>query len=136
LGPKAGLLKQWTLGIDPSPVWPHSDAPLIDRWVRLETATVDDEVLLASIYKIVERICAQLRRQNRSATRVRLVVQYSDGREATKTTRFQPAACWEADIYPELAKRFLSIARRVGVRGVGVLAETVPAPLEQLDFFR
>jgi DNA polymerase-4 len=134
LGGKAQLLKRWSLGIDPSPVWPQSATPLIQHWKCLETATTDDELLLGVIYAMIERVCAHLRRHDQWITVAKLFIQYADGREIARTQRFDPATCWESEIYPMLRDRFLSIDRRVRVRSVGLIGDSVAAG-RQLDLF-
>jgi DNA polymerase-4 len=131
-GVKARLLKQWSLGIDPSPVWPQSAAPMVQRWVSLDDGNIDDEVLLAVIYRIVQRICSHLRRVGQVLRSAKLIVQYADGRELAKIQRFDPPTCWESEVYPQFRERFLAIERRVRVRSIGLAGDNVPAS-KQLD---
>jgi DNA polymerase-4 len=133
VGGRAQLLKRWSLGIDPSPVWPQSAAPLIQHWNCLETASINDELLLGVIYAMSERVCAYLRRHDRSMTAAKLFIQYADGREIVRTQKFAPATSWESEIYPLLRERFLAIDRRVRVRSVGLIGDTAAA--KQLDLF-
>jgi DNA polymerase-4 len=134
IGGKARLLKQWSLGIDPSPVWPHFSAPVLDCWMCMPTAAVDTDVLLPVLYSAAEQICSSLRRQNRASKRMRLVLQYRDGYEIIKTLRFDPATRWESEVYPAVEERFLSVDRRVGMRAIGLMVECAAA-IEQLELF-
>jgi DNA polymerase-4 len=134
VGGKAQVLKLWSLGIDPSPVWPQAAAPLIQRWMCLETATADDDLLLAVIDAMVARICSHLRRHDQSMTAAKLLIQYTDDREVVRAERFDPATCWESEIYPALRERFLSIERRVRVRSIGLIGVSAAAA-RQLDLF-
>lgn len=66
VGGKARLLKQWAIGIDPSPVWPEAEQPVFDLCHLFETDEIDDDLLLAAVYRLLERVCKTARRHSRS----------------------------------------------------------------------
>jgi DNA polymerase-4 len=135
LGGKARLLKQWAVGIDPSPVWPEAEQPVFELCHLFETDEIDDDLLLGVVYRLLERVCKTARRHNRSFNSIRLALQYSDGHEITKTRTWGHASCLESQIYPGLQELFLSIKRRVRLRRIRLTAQIAANVPTQLDLF-
>lgn len=135
LGGKARLLKQWALGIDPSPVWPEAEQPVFDLCHLFEIDEIDDDRLLGVVYRLVERVCKTARRHNRSLNSILLALQYSDRHEITKVRKCDPPSCLESQIYPRLEELFLSIRRRVRVRRIRLTAQVITKMAMQLDLF-
>jgi DNA polymerase-4 len=135
VGGKARLLKQWAKGIDPSPIWPESQTPLLGLSHTFDGDEIDDSSLLTVSYRLLERICNDLRRQNRSVTRVALTLGYADGLQICKTRKCWPPSCFESEIYPVVEDLFFSINRRVRVRRILLNVDAMPAATTQLDLF-
>ena len=136
LGPQARLLRQWALGIDPSPVWPPVRRPSLEVSHILDTDEVDDDRLLGLLYSLLERLCQKLRRQLQACRRLTLTLGHSDGIEITKHQTFNPGTYWEADIYPRLQQLFIrSFQRRVRLRSVRIGAEALGIVEKQLSLF-
>ena len=135
IGGKARLLKQWALGIDPSPVCPESKTALRVISHTFDSDQIDDNALLAVSYRLLERICNDLRRENRSLSGVTLLLDYTDGRQMSKRRQCLPPSSFESEIYPVLEDLIFSVNRRVRVRRVGLNVDAVPSTTTQLDLF-
>jgi DNA polymerase-4 len=135
LGGKARLLKQWAVGIDPSPVWPEAEQPIFDFCHLFEIDEIDDDLLLAAVYRLLERVCKTARRHSRSLNSILLALQYSDGHEIIKARTCDPPSCLESQIYPALEEPFFSIRRRVRIRRIRLTARTIIKLATQLDLF-
>ena len=84
-GATAGLLHNWALGIDPSPVRPPIAQPAIERSISLDPDEVDDQLLLGRLYGLLEHLCTTLRQQRRVCRRLTLTIRHSDHHEADRT---------------------------------------------------
>jgi DNA polymerase-4 len=135
IGGKARLLKQWAIGIDPSPIWPESKTPLLGLSHIFDGDEIDDNVPLTVSYRLLERICHDLRRQNRSLSGVTLTLVYGDGLQISKRRKCWPPSCFESDIYPVVEDLFFSIKRRVRVRRIVLNVDVMPRATTQLDLF-
>ncbi len=78
IGPPAGLLHDWALGIDPSPVHPPIAQPMIERSLHLDPDEVDDRLLVGLLYRLSEQICAMLLEQQRMCRHISLTVRHSN----------------------------------------------------------
>jgi DNA polymerase-4 len=136
IGGKARLLKQWAVGIDPTPIWSDGDRPSLEIYHSFQSDEIDDDLLLSSLYRQLEKLCNILRRASRRLRSITLILHYSDGQQIIKRKKFLPASCLEYEIYPRLQELFLSVNRRVRVRRIGLNADPAAATAEQLDLFR
>jgi DNA polymerase-4 len=134
-GSKAQLLKQWSVGIDPSPVWRDSAMPLFEIFHTLGKDEIDDAILLNICYQLLERLCSNMRTQNRWLKEITLVLQYSDGREIRTRNKFVTASRAESTIYPALQNLFLSVNRRVRIRRIGLIGHPSKIELAQIELF-
>jgi DNA polymerase IV len=135
IGGKTALLKQWSVGVDPSPVCPEGSQKGFAISQSLMTDEIDDHRLLPILYRLLEKLCDRLRKQNRLLISVTLMLSYSDGREFQKRQRLSAATDLESEIYPILQQLFFSINRRVRVRSLGLQFETARSPGAQLKLF-
>jgi len=136
LGQEAIRLHDWALGIDPSPVLPRAQQPRLETALTLEPDEVDDDRLLGLLYGLLERLCRELRRQQRICRRLALSLRYSDHVQARGRHPVQPGSQWEVDLFPHLSALLARLfRRRVRVRALAIGAEAL-APLEdQLHLF-
>lgn len=136
LGREAIRLHDWALGIDPSPVLPRAQQRRLEAALTLESDEVDDDRLLGLLYGLLERLCRELRRQQRICRRLALSLRYSDHVQAGGRHPVQPGSQWEVDLFPHLSALLARLfRRRVRVRALAVGAEAL-APLEdQLHLF-
>jgi DNA polymerase-4 len=117
LGRQASLVHQWALGIDPTPVWPPASRPSLEVSHSFSPHEIDDGVLLAVLYSLLERLCRRLRLGGRTCRRIKLNLMHRHGVEIAKQRVLDRSTCWEADVYPYLQELFFrSFKRRVRIR--------------------
>lgn len=93
-GRRAASIWDVLRGIDPSPVRPVGSAsPAIAAYWHFGDDSNDSAVVENALYILAEQIGWQLRRQRLAARRIRITVDYSDGRRCTG----RAAACATAD---------------------------------------
>ncbi|MGH7768780.1 MAG: DNA polymerase Y family protein [Candidatus Binatia bacterium] len=136
VGPRSRLMQQWAVGFDPTPVWPRSSRPSLEVSHTLNPDEVDDEMLLALLYGLLEKLCRRLRFQQRLCRSVNLDLVQSDGWENSKRAVLERASHWEGDIYPRLEPLFFrAFQRRVRVRKMTLRAEALENAEKQLALF-
>ena len=115
-GRHANLLHAWAHGVDPS---------------RLDTHR-----LHGLLYGLLERLCSDLRHQQRQCHQLTIRLQYCDDVEVEKSQSVNPGTFWEVDLVQYVSKLFARcFQRRVRVRVLTLLAGH-PLPLaEQLTLF-
>lgn len=123
------------MGLDTSPVWPQAAAAAYELWQTIDSDEIDDDPIVGSLYSSVEKLSANLRRQNRCTEEVSLIVQYSDGYEIRKKARLVAPSDLESTIFAAVQALFLSTDRRVCVRRLGVSLSAMRQPGEQLSLF-
>jgi DNA polymerase-4 len=135
-GASAGLLHNWALGIDPSPVRPPIEQPAIERSIRLDPDEVDDQVLLGRLYGLLENLCGTLRQQRRVCRRMRLTIWHSDHHEQVAQETLLRGTYWEADLQPVLTRLFARcFRRRIRLHRMTVRIDHLEPPAEQLSLF-
>lgn len=135
-GAAAGSLRNWALGIDPSPVRPQVEQPAIQRSIRLDPNEVDDQLLLGRLYQLLEQLCATLRQQRRVCRRLQLAIQHSDHHEQIAQQMLSRGTYWEADLQPVLTRLFARcFRRRVRLQRMTLQADHLEPPAEQLSLF-
>jgi DNA polymerase-4 len=136
IGPAAGLLHDWALGIDSSPVRPPIAQPVIERSVRLDPDEVDDRHLLSRLYELLEHLCMTLRQQRRVCRQLSLVVRHSDHVERAAHETLAYSTYWESDLKPALTRLFVRcFRRRVRLARMTLQVAQLGAPAEQLSLF-
>jgi DNA polymerase-4 len=136
LGPRAALIHRWARGIDLSPVLPPARQPRLEVVQTLEPDELDDERLLGRLSSLLERLCRELRRQQRICERLTLTLRHSDHVETARTGALIPGTHWEVDMEPCLKTLFARcFRRRVRVRRLALDAEALGAPDTQLSLF-
>jgi len=104
--------------------------------VTLDPDELDDGRLLGHLYGVLERLCRELRQQQRVCHRLTLTVRYSDQVEITRCQRLNAGTAWEAELSPHLTTLFARcVRRRVRVRMMTVGAEALALPDGQLLLF-
>jgi len=135
-GKAAGLLHDWALGIDPSPVRPTVAQPVIERSLRLDPDEVDDQILLGRLYGMLERLCATLREQRRVCRHLSLTIRHSDHVEHEARHTLPQGTYWEADLEPVLTRLFYRcFRRRVRLTRMTLTVTRLEPPAEQLALF-
>jgi DNA polymerase-4 len=135
-GTSATLLKNWALGIDPSPVHPPAVQPMIEQTLALDPDEMDDPLLLGRLYGLLEALCATLRQQQRVCRRLRMSLRHSDHVERSAHERLPHGTCWETDLQPVLNRLFYRcLRRRVRVTRLTLQMDRLELPAEQLSLF-
>lgn len=135
-GAAAGLLHDWALGIDPSPVSPRVEQPVIEQSIILDPDDIDDQLILGRLYRLMEQVCATLRQQRRVCRRLSLAVRHSDQAERAAQQTMQQGSYWEADLQPVLAQLFFKcFRRRVRLQRLTLRVDRLEPPAEQLSLF-
>jgi DNA polymerase IV len=136
-GATAGLLHDWALGIDPSPVRPPVEQSLIEQSLALHPDEVDDQLLLGRLYGLLEHLCAALRLQRRVCRRLLLAIRHSDHHEQVAHQMLRHGTYWEADLRPVLVRLFIRcFQRRVRLQRMTLQVDHLQPPAEQLSLFQ
>lgn len=136
LGTAAGVLHDWAMGIDHSPVRPSLEQPLIEQSLTLNPDEIDDQLMLGRLSQLIERICAILRQQRRVCKRLSLALRHSDHVERMAQHILPHGTYWEADLQPLLVQLFARcFRRRVRLQRIIVRAECLEPLAEQLKLF-
>ncbi|MCS6303326.1 MAG: hypothetical protein H8K07_06640 [Nitrospira sp.] len=137
IGPPAGLLHDWAMGIDPSPVHPPIAQPMMERSIPLDPDEVDDRLLLGRLYRLLGQLCAALRQQQRMCRHISLTVRHSDHVEQTAQETLPHGTYWEIDLQPVLTALFYRcFRRRVRLTRSMLQVGRLESPARQLSLFK
>ncbi len=122
LGVFGGQLAAFARGIDGRPVGPPGEAKSISRETTFSSDTLDKEFLLATLYKLVERVGADLRANDRLARSVTLKLRYDDFTTVTRSATFKQGIDADQAIFETGQKLLLAAlnARKQPVRLIGI----------------
>lgn len=135
-GAAAGLLHDWALGIDHSPVRPPVEQLVIEQSITLDPDEIDDQLILGRLYRLIEQVCVTLRQQRRVCRRLSLAVRHSDHAEQAAQQTLPHGTCWEADLQPVLVQLFgRCFRRRVRLQRLTLRVDRLEPPAEQLSLF-
>ena len=134
---RARLLYEAVRGIDPSPVLPvgqKSTQVIADH--EFGTDTNDAHTLQSVLYRLVEQVGGRLRKRRRTARRIAIVLDYSDGMRRARQVAGRPATANDLILF-ELARRALQLAwmRRVRIRHLRLICDRLIFPPAQLELF-
>jgi DNA polymerase-4 len=136
-GARALFLYQTARGIDPSPVLAVGHkAPKVIADHEFGNDTNDKSSLESVLYRLVEQIGDRLRRRRRTARRVAVILDYSDGMRCVRQRAARPATANDLTLF-QLARRTLRLAwqRRVRIRHVRLICDRLTFPPAQLELF-
>jgi len=135
-GREAYVIHQRAIGIDPTPVYPPRTEPTVAEEVTLPQDENDDERLLGTLYRLVERCSHRLRGRSLSPSKAGLVFRYTDQEEVRRQVQLPRAGFWNFELYEPLAQVFLKACRRrVRVRFMKVWFRDFSPPSPQLPLF-
>jgi len=136
-GSRSGSLYNAVRGIDPSPVLPVGQKPPV---VVADHAFADNTnhvaVVQGALYGLAERAGADLRKRWLTTRRIKIFLDYSDGRRVTRQAVAHPATANDFRLFV-LAKRALERAwtRRVGIRHLRLICDRLTYPPAQMALF-
>jgi DNA polymerase-4 len=124
-------------GIDPSPVLPVGQTPPVvvaDHEFADNTNPV--AVVQGALYGLAERAGANLRKSRLTARRIKVFLDYSDGRRITRQAVAHPATANDFRLF-FLAKSVLERVwtRRVGIRHLRLICDRLTYPPAQMALF-
>ncbi len=134
---RARLLYEAVRGIDPSPVLPVGQKPpQVTADHEFGTDTNDVHTLESVLYRLVEQAGARLRNRRRTARRIAIVLDYSDGMRRARQVAARPATANDLTLFG-LARRALQLAwmRRVRIRHLRLVCDRLVFPPAQLELF-
>ncbi len=135
-GRQAQVIHERALGIDPTPVYPLSKAPVIAEEVTLSQEETDDPRLLGHLHRLVERCSFRMRKQGLIPRKVGLLIQYADHVEAGGRLQLPRPGCQDDDLYSPLEHLFFKRrTRRVRVGFIRAWFWEFSRPDPQLTLF-
>ena len=135
-GRQACLIHQRALGIDPTPVYPAFERPIVGEEITLPQDENDDQKLLGALYRLVEKCSHRMRIIARFPRKAGLLIRYSDQIETRRQINLPHLSFWDFDLYCPLEKLFSKACnRRVRVRFIRVWFWDFSLKSSQLSFF-
>ncbi|MBW1706070.1 MAG: DNA polymerase IV [Deltaproteobacteria bacterium] len=135
-GRQAFVIHQRALGIDPAPVCPATEKPVVSEDVTLAQDENDDEKLLGTLYGLVEKCALKMRKRALFPRKAGLLIRYSDQMEIKRQIKLSLTSFWDFDLYPPLESLFLNACkRRVRVRFIRVWFWDFSCSSGQLSLF-
>ncbi|MCF8083265.1 MAG: DNA polymerase IV [Deltaproteobacteria bacterium] len=145
-GPRAPVIRQRALGIDPTPVYCPPQKPLMSEAVTLPGDENDDVRLLRSLFRLVERCAYRMRKRGLVPGKAGLLVRYADQKEMRRRIPLSLAPCMDLashdvdfgdpDLYHPLESLFFQMCRRrVRVRLIKVWFWDFGGKQQQLPLF-
>ena len=124
-------------GIDPSPVLPVGQKlPVVVVDHEFDSDTNHVAVVEGALYGLAERAGADLRKQRLTARRIKILLDYSDGRRVARQAVANPATANDFRLFVP-AKIALDRAwtRRVGIRHLRLICDRLTYPPAQMALF-
>ena len=136
-GKRSQVLYEAVRGIDPSPVLPvNQKQPQISAGHSFGNDTNDTAMVTGTLYRLVEQVGAELRRQRIAARRAAIILDYSDGGRIVRQAAVRPATANDFHLFAA-ARLALSRAwlRRVRIRNLRLLCDRLTYPPAQRRLF-
>ena len=124
-------------GVDPSPISPVGQKqPLLIADYDFGNDTNDVSVMEGALYQLVEKAGADLRERRLTARRVKIILDYSDGKRVVRRASAHPATANDFRLFAA-AKRALERAwrRRVRIRHLRLICDRLIYPPAQIGLF-
>jgi DNA polymerase-4 len=120
-GRQSFVIHQRALGIDPTPVCPAPEKPMVSEEVTLAQDENDDQKLLGTLYGLVEKCALGMRKRALFPAKAGLLIRYSDQMEVRRQIKLSLSSFWDFDLYTPLETLFLNACkRRVRVRFIRI----------------
>jgi len=136
-GNRGHILYNVVRGIDPSPVLPvGQEHPMVSLDHTFGNDTNMTTSVEGALYRLVEKAGADLRKRRLTAKRIRIVLDYSDGRRITRQATADPATANDFRLFA-VAKTALEGAwkRRVRIRHLRLICHRLTYPPAQIALF-
>jgi DNA polymerase-4 len=136
-GSRSSSLYHAVRGIDPSPVLPVGQKlPVVVADHEFADNTNHAAVVEGTLYGLAERAGADLRKQRLTPRRIKILLDYSDGRRVARQAVANPATANDFRLFV-LAKIALERAwtRRVGIRHLRLICDRLTYPPAQMALF-
>ncbi|MBW2615836.1 MAG: DNA polymerase IV [Deltaproteobacteria bacterium] len=135
-GRQAFVIHQRALGIDPTPVCPAPEKPMVSEEFILAQDENDDQKLLGTLYGLVEKCALRMRKRAIFPGKAGLLIRYSDHMEIRRQIKLSLSSFWDFDLYTPLETLFLNACkRRVRVRSISVWFKDFSCSNGQLSLF-
>ena len=136
LGREASLVHAWARGVDSSPVLPRIQQPFVEATTTCDPDEIDIDRLEARLDDLLERVCRELRRQQRVCHKLTFEMKTRDARHLTRSHAIHPGTFWEVDLASSLYLLLRKATqRRVRIRMLTVRAEAIAPLVEQHTLF-
>ena len=124
-------------GIDPSPVLSvDQKQPMVNSDYEFGNDTNNIAVGRSILYQLVEKVAMDLRNRRMTAGRIRIILDYTDGRRIVRQAVAHPATANDLRLFP-VAKAALERVwtRRVRIRHLQLICDRLTYPPAQIELF-
>ncbi|MBS3733029.1 MAG: hypothetical protein KGY42_08985 [Desulfobacterales bacterium] len=136
-GSRAGWIHDLVHGIDPSPVRPAGEkAAKITASCEFGAGANDPASAAPAMYRVAEKIGAELRKRGKVARSLAIAIDYADGLRCFRQLGVQPPSADDITLF-EVCRALLDKAwvRRVRLRRICVICAKPVAPQVQMELF-
>ncbi len=135
-GAFAPLIHQRARGEDFSPVTPPKRRPEVSAEGFLPQAENDDTQIMAELCRLTENCGLQLRKLQRGAAELTLIIHYADGVKNTRTQNLPSPQNHDLQLYHAAAEIFDRLCtRRIRIKGMKLTCRQLGWPDQQVDLF-
>ncbi len=135
LGSNGIMIWRKANGIDNTPVEPYTEAKSISSETTFEQDTIDMEMLRSKLVRMTEKLCYELRRDERLASIITVKLRYSDFNTYTMQKQI-PYTSLDHKVRPVVEALFEKLyQRRLLIRLIGVKVSGLIQGTQQLDLF-
>jgi len=135
LGSNGIMIWRKANGIDNAPVEPYTEAKSISTETTFEQDTIDMEMLRSKLVRMTEKLCYELRRDERLASIITVKLRYSDFNTYTMQKQI-PYTSLDHKVRPVVEALFEKLyQRRLLIRLIGVKVSGLIQGTQQLDLF-
>lgn len=135
LGSNGIMIWRKANGIDNTPVEPYTEAKSISSETTFEQDTIDMEMLRSKLVRMTEKLCYELRRDERLASVITVKLRYSDFNTYTMQKQI-PYTSLDHKVRPVVEALFEKLyQRRLLIRLIGVKVSGLIQGTQQLDLF-
>lgn len=135
LGSNGIMIWRKANGIDNNPVEPYTEAKSISSETTFEQDTIDMEILRSQLVRMTEKLCYELRRDERLTSIITVKLRYSDFNTYTMQKQI-PYTSLDHKVRPVVEALFEKLyQRRLLIRLIGVKVSGLIQGTQQLDLF-